>query len=117
MTYSFSGKQIADWLYHYLIFPLGQMLVFVAGSAITLTLLAYLLAFLVPEPRPHIVLADQISKQLPGMIISGVNLGFLYAMIALGYTLVYGVLKFINFAHSEIFMVGSVVAFEVTTRI
>jgi branched-chain amino acid transport system permease protein len=117
MTQSISGKQIAGWFYRYLLFPLGQMVVFIGGTAVVLTLLAYLLAVLVPEPRPHIVLADQITKQLPGMIISGISLGFLYAMIALGYTVVYGVLKFINFAHSEIFMVGSVVAFEVLTHI
>jgi branched-chain amino acid transport system permease protein len=60
---------------------------------------------------------DQINRQLPGMIISGISVGFVYAMIALGYTLVYGVLKFINFAHSEIFMVGSVVGFEIMRRI
>jgi branched-chain amino acid transport system permease protein len=98
-------------LYRYLIFPLGQMVFFIALSATVLTLFSYLLAFLFPEPRPNIVLADQISKQLPGMIISGISIGFVYAMIALGYTLVYGVLKFINFAHSEIFMVGSVIGF------
>ncbi|MGZ3703327.1 MAG: branched-chain amino acid ABC transporter permease [Bdellovibrionota bacterium] len=39
--------------------------------------------------------------------MDGVTLGFLYALIALGYTMVYGVLEFINFAHSEIFMLGS----------
>jgi branched-chain amino acid transport system permease protein len=39
--------------------------------------------------------------------ITGLRLGFLYAMIALGYTMVYGVLQLLNFAHSEIFMVGS----------
>jgi branched-chain amino acid transport system permease protein len=37
----------------------------------------------------------------------GLVLGSIYAMIALGYTLVYGVLQLINFAHSEVFMVGS----------
>ncbi|HVX42495.1 MAG TPA: branched-chain amino acid ABC transporter permease [Mycobacteriales bacterium] len=39
--------------------------------------------------------------------IDGLTLGSIYALIALGYTLVYGVLKLINFAHSEIFMVGT----------
>ncbi len=39
--------------------------------------------------------------------ITGLRLGALYAMIALGYTMVYGVLQLINFAHSEVFMVGS----------
>jgi branched-subunit amino acid ABC-type transport system permease component len=51
------------------------------------------------------------------MIITGVGIGFVYAMVALGYTLVYGVLKFINFAHSEIFMFGSVVGFEFAVRL
>jgi branched-chain amino acid transport system permease protein len=105
------------WIYRYLVFPIGQMLIFIVGSALLLTVIAYLLAFLFPVPRPNIVLADQIGRQLPGMIISGVAIGFVYAMIALGYTLVYGVLKFINFAHSEIFMFGSVVAFEVMQRV
>ena len=35
------------------------------------------------------------------------TLGAIYALIALGYTLVYGVLRLINFAHSEVFMVGA----------
>lgn len=103
----------ASWVYRFLLFPLGQMIVFIAGAAVLLTVLAYLVALFFPEPRPNIILADQITKQLPGMIISGISIGFVYSMVALGYTLVYGVLKFINFAHSEIFMVGSVVGFEV----
>ncbi|MDQ1699539.1 MAG: branched-chain amino acid transport system permease protein [Frankiaceae bacterium] len=40
------------------------------------------------------------------LTISGLSDGFLYALIALGYTLVYGVLQLINFAHSEVFMSG-----------
>ncbi len=44
---------------------------------------------------------------LPQVIIDGLTLGFVYALVALGYTMVYGVLEFINFAHSEIFMVGA----------
>jgi branched-chain amino acid transport system permease protein len=39
--------------------------------------------------------------------VTGFRLGAIYAMIALGYTMVYGVLQLLNFAHSEIFMVGS----------
>lgn len=105
------------FVYRFLLFPIGQMLLFIIGATTLLTALAYLLALFFPEPRPNIVLADQITRQLPGMIVSGISIGFVYAMIALGYTLVYGVLKFINFAHSEIFMVGSVVGFEVMKRI
>ena len=40
------------------------------------------------------------------LFIGGISNGFLYALIALGYTLVYGVLQLINFAHSEVFMSG-----------
>jgi branched-chain amino acid transport system permease protein len=46
-------------------------------------------------------------------LINGLSVGSMYALIALGYTLVYGVLRFINFAHSDVFMVGSFVGFYV----
>lgn len=49
---------------------------------------------------------------LPQVVVDGLVVGFLYAVVALGYTMVYGVLEFINFAHSEIFMFGSFAAFE-----
>jgi branched-chain amino acid transport system permease protein len=42
-------------------------------------------------------------------LLNGLTLGGIYALIALGYTLVYGVLRMINFAHSELFMVGAVI--------
>ena len=41
------------------------------------------------------------------LTVSGIVLGLIYALVALGYTMVYGVLRLINFAHSEIFMVGT----------
>lgn len=44
-------------------------------------------------------------------VINGVTLGSIYALIALGYTLVYGILLLINFAHSEIFMIGAYFGF------
>jgi branched-chain amino acid transport system permease protein len=43
--------------------------------------------------------------------LNGLQLGFMYAMIAVGYTLVYGVVKLINFAYGDIFMIGAFVAF------
>ena len=49
----------------------------------------------------------------PQVLLDGIILGFMYALIALGYTMVYGVLEFINFAHSEIFMVGAFVGVEI----
>ena len=50
---------------------------------------------------------------LPQVLVDGIVLGFMYALIALGYTMVYGVLEFINFAHSEIFVLGAFVGVEV----
>ena len=50
---------------------------------------------------------------LPQVVIDGLILGFMYALIALGYTMVYGVLEFINFAHSEIFIAGAFVGVEI----
>jgi len=49
----------------------------------------------------------------PQVLLDGLILGFMYALIALGYTMVYGVLEFINFAHSEIFIFGAFVGVEI----
>jgi branched-chain amino acid transport system permease protein len=50
------------------------------------------------------------------IVISGLQLGFVYAMIALGYTMVYGIVKLINFAHGDVFMVGAFVSFYAVSR-
>ena len=47
---------------------------------------------------------------LPQQLVNGLLLGAIYALIALGYTMVYGVLKLINFAHGEVFMLGAYIA-------
>ena len=44
-------------------------------------------------------------------IMNGVSLGSLYALLAIGYTLVYGILGFINFAHGDVFMLGAYFSF------
>lgn len=49
-------------------------------------------------------------------LIFGVQQGSLYALIALGYTMVYGVLRLINFAHGDVYMVGAFVGFYACTR-
>ncbi len=46
-------------------------------------------------------------------IINGISLGSIYALIALGYTMVYGILKMINFAHSDVYMIGAFAAYYV----
>jgi branched-chain amino acid transport system permease protein len=52
---------------------------------------------------------SSITAQFWDQTRNGLTLGAIYAMIALGYTMVYGVLQLINFAHSEVFMVSTVV--------
>lgn len=49
-------------------------------------------------------------------LISGLSLGSVYAIIALGYTMVYGIAKMLNFAHGDVIMVGAYVCFFATTR-
>ncbi|MBC7256879.1 MAG: branched-chain amino acid ABC transporter permease [Chloroflexi bacterium] len=44
-------------------------------------------------------------------VLDGLRLGFVYALIALGYTMVYGIVRLINFAHGDIFMVGAFTSF------
>jgi len=56
---------------------------------------------------------DLLIGIFPQVLLDGLILGFMYALIALGYTMVYGVLEFINFAHSEIFVVGAFVGVEI----
>ena len=56
---------------------------------------------------------DLALEILPQVLLDGIVLGFMYALIALGYTMVYGVLEFINFAHSEIFVLGAFVGVEI----
>ncbi len=49
-------------------------------------------------------------------VISGLQLGFVYALIALGYTMVYGIVKLINFAHGDVFMVGAFTSYYLVER-
>src|SRR6476659_72421 len=51
---------------------------------------------------------------LPQQLVNGLLLGAIYALIALGYTMVYGVLRLINFAHGEVYMLGGYVALFVS---
>ncbi|NLX36891.1 MAG: branched-chain amino acid ABC transporter permease [Chloroflexi bacterium] len=49
-------------------------------------------------------------------VIDGLRLGFVYALIALGYTMVYGIVRLINFAHGDVFMVGAFTSFYAISR-
>ena len=48
-------------------------------------------------------------------IINGLVLGSMYALVALGYTMVYGIINLINFAHGEVLMVGALTSWTVVT--
>ena len=54
--------------------------------------------------------ALQVPVQFVSAIVVGINNGALYALIALGYTLVYGIIELINFSHGDLFMLSTIVA-------
>lgn len=60
---------------------------------------------------------DCLTSELPFRLVGGLSTGGVYALIAIGYTLVYGVLQLINFAHSEVFMVGVLAGFLFLTKL
>src|SRR5688572_23145761 len=92
--------------------PLGQLLLFVLGSSVIISLIVIAAAFLLRGTREDMDLVQITFVLLPQVLIDGITLGFVYATIALGYTMVYGVLEFINFAHGEIFMFGAFAGVE-----
>lgn len=98
--------------YKFILFPIGQMLVFILGASIALSVFIILMAYIFRGAVTNLDLVERTLAILPKVLIDGITIGFVYATIALGYTMVYGVLEFINFAHSEIFMVGGVVGVE-----
>src|SRR3954453_19057775 len=84
-------------------------------------------------PRPRHVRAGQLSANsrlpnegrmderliatLTAQFFNALTIGGIYALIALGYTMVYGIIELINFAHGEIFMVGSFVSWFLLTTL
>ena len=50
-------------------------------------------------------------------LINGISLGSVYAIIALGYTMVYGIAKMLNFAHGDVIMVGAYISYICTTSL
>jgi branched-chain amino acid transport system permease protein len=61
-----------------------------------------------------------VNHELPRLVqtlTDGIAVGSLYALIALGYTLVFGILQFINFAHSDVFALGAWLSYVVATRL
>ncbi len=58
-----------------------------------------------------------LIELLPQQLINGLTIGAVYALIALGYTMVYGVLQLINFAHGDLFMLGAMIGVFVLTAL
>jgi len=73
-----------------------------------------LIALLVAFPLTYAI-SDLVSGKglapIATNLVTGVSNGAIWALIALGYTLVYGIIELINFAHGEVFMIGSLAAF------
>ena len=83
---------------------LGDDVERVIGYLILAGLAVWLVANVVKSPM-----------QFFSTFLSGINNGALYALIALGYTMVYGIIELINFAHGDLFMLGTVVSANVLT--
>ena len=60
---------------------------------------------------------DTLLEQFCQQLINGVSLGSIYALIALGYTMIYGIMKLINFAHGDIYMLGAYFGYWAITRL
>ncbi|TMK96064.1 MAG: branched-chain amino acid ABC transporter permease [Actinobacteria bacterium] len=75
----------------------------VVGGLLVLALLAWLGVNLVKTPYDFLEIA-----------LIGITVGAIYALVALGYTLVYGILELINFAHGDVFMLGAMMAATLT---
>lgn len=54
-------------------------------------------------------------EQFLQQVVNGISLGSIYALIALGYTMVYGIIKLINFAHGDVYMIGAYIGFAAVT--
>lgn len=58
----------------------------------------------------------ELGQQIMQQLVNGISLGSIYALIALGYTMIYGIIKLINFAHGDIYMVGAYIGFFAITQ-
>ena len=74
-------------------------------------------AFLLHAPVAFIPSYERTWSYLFGQVVAGLTLGSLYALLALGYTLVYGILKLLNFAHGDVYMIGSYIGYFVLTAL
>ncbi|GAB4323619.1 MAG: hypothetical protein Kow00117_12020 [Phototrophicales bacterium] len=88
--------------YNYLL-PLLRSPMYTIGAAF--------LVFLVVVAASNVLTGEYTPEQFIQQLIFGLSQGSIYSLIALGYTLVYGILFMINFAHGEVFMAGAYMGF------
>ncbi|MEX2542849.1 MAG: branched-chain amino acid ABC transporter permease [Trueperaceae bacterium] len=87
---------------------LARLTPWLIGAAVLIALFARI-AFLISE-------RGYTAAFFAGALLQSLQLGSLYALIALGYTMVYGIIRLINFAHGEVFMVGAFVSYFIFAR-
>ncbi len=87
--------------------PYVQRILRLLAYAVLLGALAWGFAYLARLNGPDFLLQA---------IANGIRLGFVYALIALGYTLVYGIVRLINFAHGDVFMIGAFTSYYAISR-
>jgi branched-chain amino acid transport system permease protein len=88
---------------------LNRLVVSVRKSPLVYAIGLLLVVWLAGRARENPVLFAQF-------VVDGIRLGFVYALVALGYTMVYGIVRLINFAHGDVFMIGAFAAYYATTR-
>jgi branched-chain amino acid transport system permease protein len=88
----------------------------VSGTTVFMWLIGLgILAVVLYGAVKTLILSPYTLTQWTDLLIFGISQGGIYALIALGYTLVYGILRMINFAHSEVFMAGPFIGYFVAT--
>ena len=87
-----------------------------AAAAALVVAYFVILGGILADPSQHLTVTSAIP-QAQAQFINAVTIGAIYALIALGYTMVYGIIELINFAHGEIFMCGSFVSWWLLTTL
>lgn len=93
------GERITDWAVNGFLWGFRILIIFIVVVGTFLTIRE----------------GKYTSLQWIDFVVSGISQGSIYALIALGYTMVYGILRMINFAHGEIFMTGAFSGYFVAT--
>lgn len=86
----------------------GKIARSVAGNALMILLGIWFLWRMFIQHPEGVLINPTLFAQY---IVDGIRLGFVYALISLGYTMVYGIVRLINFAHGDVFMVGAFTSF------